>query len=234
MILNQLCADDHRTCQTLTEMTSRHLPQEGLGRLRQYVKSDDIWRPDDQSDRVYFVQRGQVTVLYADAQGHETVLRTVEAGQLLGELCFCAPEHSLRETFARATVETMALEVKYSEFVNYLQGDLMALQELLFTFCTRLGQTERRAEILMYRSADARLSRLLLQLAETRGHPHKAQPGPVKLHVSHDELAQMAAMSRAHVTVTMGKLREQGLVSYERNRPLIVNLPQLAAYISKS
>lgn len=31
-ILNQLCADDHRTCQTLTEMTLQHLPEEeGLG-----------------------------------------------------------------------------------------------------------------------------------------------------------------------------------------------------------
>ncbi len=233
MTPNQFCADDHRTCQTLTEMMSRHLP-ESLGRLRHYAKSDDIWRPEAPSDRVYLVQRGHVAVLYADAQGHEVVLRTVEEGQLLGELCFCTPEQSLRETFARSTVETEVLEVKYSEFVNYLQGDLAALQGLLFVFCTRLGATERRAEILMYRSADERLSRLLLQLAETRGHPHKAHPGPVTLRVSHDELAQMAAMSRAHVTVTMGKLREQGLVSYERNRPLIVNMPQLAAHINKA
>ena len=233
-ILNQFCADDHRTCQTLTEMTLQHLPQGGpLGQVRRYAKGADIWRPEDQSDRVYFVRRGEVTVLFADAQGHEVILRKVEAGQLLGELCFCTPEHSLRETFARASVETQALELKYREFVKYLQGDNAALQALLFTFCTRLAEAERRAEILMYRSADERLSRLLLQLAEMRGHPHKAIPGPVTLHVSHDELAQTAAMSRAHVTVTMGKLREMGLVSYDRNRPLIVNLPRLAAHINK-
>ena len=156
---------------------SRHLPA-ALGRLRHYAKSDDIWRPEAPSDRVYLVQRGHVAVVYADVQGHEVVLRTVEEGQLLGELCFCTPEQSLRATFARSTVETEVLEVKYSEFVNYLQGDLAALQGLLFVFCTRLGETERRAEILMYRSADERLSRLLLQLAETRGHPHKAGVPP--------------------------------------------------------
>lgn len=233
--LNQLCADDHRTCQTMTEMTLHHLPLiGGLGQLRQYAAGADIWRPEDQSDRVYFVQQGQVTVLFADAQGHEVVLRQIEVDQLLGELCFCVPEHRLRETFARARIETQALEVKYSEFVNYLQGNSEALQSLLFTFCTRLGEAERRAEILMYRGADERLSRLLLQLGEMRGHPHKAYPGSVIVHSSHDELAQMAAMSRAHVTVTMGKLRDLGLVSYERNRPLIVNLPLLAAHINKS
>lgn len=233
-ILNQLCADDHRTCQTLTEMTLQHLPEEeGLGRIRLYKKGMDIWRPDDQSDRVYFVRRGEVTVLFADAQGHEVIMRKIGTGQMLGELCFCAPQHSLRETFARASAETEMLELRYSEFVNYLQGDVNALQALLLTFCTRLAEAERRAEILMYRGADERLSRLLLQLAEMRGHPHKAIPGPVTLRVSHDELAQTAAMSRAHVTVTMGKLRDLGLVSYDRNRPLIVNMPRLAAHINK-
>lgn len=233
-ILNQFCADDHRTCQTLTEITLQHLPEKGgLGRLRSFKRGNDIWRPDDQSDRVYFVRRGEVTVLFADAQGHEVILRKIIAGQMLGELCFCTPEHSLRETFARASAETEVLELKYTEFVNHLQGDMAALQVLLLTFCTRLAEAERRAEILMYRGADERLSRLLLQLAEMRGHPHKAHPGPVTLHVSHDELAQTAAMSRAHVTVTMGKLREQGLVSYDRNRPLTVNMPRLAAHINK-
>ncbi|MDX2040779.1 MAG: Crp/Fnr family transcriptional regulator [Acidobacteriota bacterium] len=231
---NQFCAEDHRTCQTLTEMTLHHLPgTKNLGRLRNYCKGSDIWRPEDQSDRVYFVQRGEVAILFGDAQGHEVILRKVGAGQLLGELCFCVPEHSLRETFARANLETQALEVKYSEFVNHLQDDNLALQSLLITFCTRLAEAERRAEILMYRGADERLSRLLLQLAEMRGHPHKASPGPVMLHISHDELAQTAAMSRAHVTVTMGRLRELGLVSYGRNKPLIVNMPHLAAYIHR-
>lgn len=232
-ILKQLCVDDHRTCQTLTEMTIQRLPEEkNLGRLRRYPKGADIWRPDDPSDRVYFVRQGEVTMLFADAQGHEAILRKINSGQMLGELCFCTPEHSLRETYARASLETQALELQYSEFVEFLQGDIAALQALLLTFCSRLAEAERRAEILMHRGADERLSRLLFQLAEMRGHPHKAIPGPVVLHVSHDELAQTAAMSRAHVTVTMGKLRALGLVSYDRNQPLIVNMPRLAAHIN--
>jgi hypothetical protein len=41
----------------------------------------------------------------------------------------------------------------------------------------------------------------------------------------------MAAMNRSHVTVTMGKLRQHGLVRYERNRPLMVDVPALTAYL---
>jgi Mn-dependent DtxR family transcriptional regulator len=56
----------------------------------------------------------------------------------------------------------------------------------------------------------------------------------VPLHVGHEELAKMAAMNRSHVTVTMGKLRKRGLVRYERNRPLVVDVPALTAYLTGS
>lgn len=80
------------------------------------------------------------------------------------------------------------------------------------------------------RGAKERLGRLLLQLAKTRGH---SSPGAeqVTLHISHDELAQMAAMNRSHVTTTMGKLRDYKLVQYDRNQPLRVNVPALCLYL---
>lgn len=51
------------------------------------------------------------------------------------------------------------------------------------------------------------------------------------LPVSHDDLAQMAAMSRPHVTVTMGRLRRQGLVRYGRGQALAVNVPALKSFL---
>jgi DNA-binding transcriptional regulator GbsR (MarR family) len=53
----------------------------------------------------------------------------------------------------------------------------------------------------------------------------------VALPFSHNELAQMAAMSRPHVSVTMSKLRQRGFVNYERNHPLKVNVSALRKYL---
>jgi Mn-dependent DtxR family transcriptional regulator len=50
--------------------------------------------------------------------------------------------------------------------------------------------------------------------------------------VTHEELARLAALSRQRVTITMGKLRRRGLVQYERNRPLVVDVPALTAYLT--
>ncbi len=50
--------------------------------------------------------------------------------------------------------------------------------------------------------------------------------------VSHDELAQLAAMSRPQVTMGRLRLRRRGLVRYERKQPLFVDVPALTAYLS--
>ena len=54
----------------------------------------------------------------------------------------------------------------------------------------------------------------------------------VTLSISHNELAQMAAMSHPHVSVTMNKLREKGFVDYARNLTLPVNVAKLRSHLT--
>jgi len=224
---------NHRTCETLTGLTLEHLPRDGsLGRVRQYKRGADVWRADDRADRIYFLRRGQVAVMTNDAHGHEVIMRVIEVGQPFGEICVCSEEKGLRLTTGRAVVESEAIEIKLKDFVCYLQENHDALSAFVFTLCIRLSDAERRTEVLAHRGAEERLGKLLLQLAATRGQPSAAKKDKVALHISHDELAQMAAMSRSHVTVTMGKLRRQGGVEYARNQPLIVNVASLEAHLN--
>jgi CRP-like cAMP-binding protein len=78
------------------------------------------------------------------------------------------------------------------------------------------------------------LARLLLQVAKAKGAPSSKHPGEVMLVLNHEELALMAAMSRPHVSVTMGKLRKLGLVDYARDTPLRVKLEAITAFIMKA
>ena len=115
--------------------------------------------------------------------------------------------------------------------MNYLQEDREAVKSLLFILCVRLSDAQRRLEALAHRGAEERLGRLLLHLATTRGVEREGDASDVVVSISHEELAQMAAMSRPHVTVTMGRLRRRGLVQYERNQPLVVKTEALMKYL---
>ncbi len=225
---------DHHDCEILTGLTAGNVPRDNsLGRARRHRKGGNIWKPDDRSDGIFFLQSGQVAIVSSDRDGREIAFGVIKPGEPFGELCFCAPKkHFLRGTYARAVADSEVLEIKLDDFMAFLQTSRDLIQAFTFTFCCRLSDCHRRVEFLAYRGAEERLGRVLLHVAATRGKPSDALSGQTVLPVSHDELAQMAAMSRPHVTVTMGKLRRRGLVNYERNKPLMVDTEALSIYLT--
>ncbi|MDQ3754537.1 MAG: Crp/Fnr family transcriptional regulator [Acidobacteriota bacterium] len=217
----------------MTGLALEHLPEDdSLGRSGRYRKGADIWRPDDRADCIYFLRRGQVAVMSCDSDGNEVIMQVIERGEPFGELCFCSQEKGLRHTTGRTVIESDILEIKHRDFVGYLQQHTDALMNFTFTLCERLSEMKLRVGVLAHRGAEERLGRLLLQLAAPPGPQHMEGTNEVPLHIGHEELAKMAAMNRSHVSVTMGKLRRRGLVRYERNRPLMVNVPALTAYLT--
>ena len=106
----------------------------------------------------------------SDSEGHEIIISVIKVGEPFGELCFCSEEKGIRRTVARAVIECEIIEISYKDFLNHLQSDAKALHSFVITFCRRLSEAERRAEVLAHRGAEDRLGKLLLHLVATRGH----------------------------------------------------------------
>ena len=224
---------EHQDCRTLTGLTFEHLPRDhSIGHSRQYSRGSFLWTAGATDHRLYFLERGQVVIMLNDEAGCEVIVRVIGPGEPFGELCFCSERDRPRGNCARAAVDSEVLEVSFNDFMLHLQRNAEALRAFTFTFCRRLTDAERRIEILSYRGAEARLGRLLLQLAAAGGLASSTRQGETKLTVGHDELARMAAMTRPHVSVTMGKLRDRGLVHYDRSSQLTVDVTRLAEYVT--
>ena len=223
----------HRDCDALTGITLDHLPHDGsLGRTRRYAKGVDVWQSDDAADRVFFLRRGRVAILTASPDERPVMLRTVEVDQPFGELCLCTARTRTRATTARTLVPSEAVEIKLTQFLAYLRHNPEVVDALLCTLCLRLSEAEHRVEVFAHRGAEQRLGRLLIRLGTSGTRARRAGPrDTVTLSLSHNELAQMAGMTRSHVTVTMGRLRRLGLVRYRREGPLRVDLPALTEYL---
>ena len=159
-------------------------------------------------------------------------LRTIEPDQPFGELCLCSARGGVRGTTAHALVESEMLEIKLSNFLSYVRQNPATLEELVVTLCLRLTDAEHRIEMMAHRGAEQRLGRLLLRLAGSGGRKERVgRRDTVTVSVSHNELAQLAGMSRPHVTVTMGKLRRRRLVQYEREGLVRVEVASLTDYL---
>jgi CRP/FNR family transcriptional regulator, cyclic AMP receptor protein len=225
----------HRDCEALTGITLDHLPHDGsLGRGRRFAKGAFLWQADDVADRIYFLRRGRVVVMTAKPHERPVALRTIEPDQSFGEVCLCSVRMGLRGTTACALVESEAVEIKLSNFLAYLRQNRPALEALMFTLCLRLTDAEHRIEVMAHRGAEQRLGRLLLRLASSRGRKSRGgRRDTVTVVASHNELAQLAGMSRPHVTVTMGRLRRRELVQYDREGLVRVVVGSLTEYLGR-
>ncbi len=222
----------HRDCEGLTGITLDHLPNDGsLGRVRRYAKGTHLWESDDPADRIYFLRRGRVAIMTATPEHRPVLLRTIEAHQPFGELCLCTTRARTRGNTAAALTACEAIEIKLSHLLSYLRENREALEALLYSFCLRLTDTEHRVEVMAHRGAEQRLGRLMLRLGTSGARIDRRNT--VTLSVSHNELAQIAGMTRSHVTVTLGRLRRRGLVRYEREGPLRVDVPALTDYLGR-
>jgi CRP-like cAMP-binding protein len=222
---------NHGSCERLTGLTIEHVPRDGsIGRMRRFVAGDTLWRPEDRTDRVLFLEQGEAAIIVSDSTGQEFTIRTLGRGEPLGELCFCAGMDQRRRTVCRATAAGSLLEVTRDDFFAYLQSRPDVLTALTYTFCARLHDAEQRLDVLMHRGAERRLGRMLLSLATTQG-TRNADGTQAVISIRHDELAALTAMNRSHVTVTLGRLRERGLIAYSRRQPITVNIQLLTAYL---
>ena len=225
----------HRDCEALTGITLDHLPRDGsLGRVRRFAKGAFLWRPDGAADRIYFLRKGRVLISTAKPHERPVALRTIEPNQPFGELCICSVRGGVRGTTASAVVPSETFEIKLIQFLNYLRQNRPVIEAMMFTLCLRLTDAEHRIEVMAHRGAEQRLGRLLLRLASSPGR--KGSLGirdSVAVSVSQNELAQLAGMSRPHVTVTMGRLRSRRLVQYERESLVRVDVTGLTEYLGR-
>jgi CRP-like cAMP-binding protein len=219
----------------LTGITLDHLPTDGsLGRIRRFAKGAFLWRPDDEADCIYFLRKGRVVVTTAKPDERPVALHTIEPKQPFGELCLCSVRAGVRGSTASAVIATEVLEIKLSHFLGYVHQNHAALDALMFTLCLRLTDAEHRIEVMAHRGAEQRLGRLLLRLSASRGRTTPVRRRElVNVSVSHNGLAQLAGMSRPHVTVTMGRLRRRKLVQYDREGLVRVDVVSLTEYLGR-
>jgi len=225
----------HRDCEALTGITLDHLPRDGsLGRVRRFAKGAFLWRPDGAADRIYFLRKGRVVVSTAKPHERPVALRTIEPNQPFGELCLCSVRAGVRGTTASAMVASETFEIKLIQFLNYLRQNRPVIEAMMFTLCLRLTDAEHRIEVMAHRGAEQRLGRLLLRLASSPGRKGSlGMRDTDAVSVSQTELAQLAGMSRPHVTVTMGRLRSRRLVQYERESLVRVDVTGLTEYLGR-
>lgn len=222
---------DHCECMALTTLVQTDTSDPPGSRLRRLKRGESLWLSEAPYDRVYRLESGHLSVFGTDEGGRELLLRTIAAGEWFGDYCLCPGQHWPHPAMeARADEECRFIEVRHERWLRDMADDASAIRNFVTLTCIRLAHADRRLIMLARRSADERIGLLLLDCAAA-SLQLAAGLGTVSL--THAEIATAAAMSRPHVSVTLGRFRRKGLIKYRRHESILVDVERLRAYLEQ-
>ncbi len=171
-----------------------------------------VYAPGETGEALFLLKSGSVRIYRLAPDGRKLVLTQLGPGTAFGEMSFLG--QSMTGSFAEAvddcTVCVMS-RVDIEELIREHPGVAVSLVQVL---ATRLRQAEDQVEQIAFRSVPARLSQLLVTLADDRGE--------VAGH-SHQELAEMIGTSRETVSRALVEMKAAGFIEIERRCITIVD-----------
>jgi CRP-like cAMP-binding protein len=217
----------------LFEQVSDELLQdiESTSRARSFPRNSPIYLPADEGTSVFLLASGRVKICHLTPEGKQSILAFIDPGELFGELALLAdgPREEYAEAVDASTVVMISGET--------MQRVMAARPELSLGVTKLIGLRRRRIEQrlknLLFLSNRDRLTHLLLELAEQYG---QSTPEGVRLGIqlSHQDLANVIGSTRETVTVVLGEMQQEQLLSIGRRKIVITGLDRLAASVQKN
>lgn len=193
-----------------------------------HSKGEHIYFPEDSSTDVYFVTAGRVKIGKNSNSGKESIKSIVYEGEMFGEMGFVESDNQKkRRDFAQAMEDdTLVCIISYENLQRIIDMHPVLNEKVIQRITQRLKRTEKRLESIMFKDARTRLVEFIKELAKDLGKPvgHEIL---VKHRLTHQEIANITAISRQKVTTLLNELKNENLIHLERKSLLIRDITVL-------
>ncbi len=203
---------------------------ERQSRMRKLKRGEPIYLPSQSPDGVILVASGRVKICHSTPEGKQAIIDFVDAGEVFGELALLDSQQ--RDEYAEAAEKSALIMIPKRE----LQALVRKYPRIVISVTKLIGlrrqKIERRLRNLLFRSNRERVVHLLIELAEKYGEA--CEDGVVlKIRLSHQEMASVIGSTRETVTVILGQLQNENLVTIARRRIVINDLAKLAKEVNE-
>jgi CRP/FNR family transcriptional regulator, cyclic AMP receptor protein len=177
---------------------------------RKYPAKSTIIYAGDESDALYYILKGSVTVMIEDDDGREMIMAYLNEGDFFGEMGLFEADPS-RSAWVKAKTECEVAEVSYPKFRQLAREDAEILFAVSAQIAGRLRATTRKVGDLAFLDVTGRVAGTLLDLCKQPDA--MTHPDGMQIKVTRQEIGRIVGCSREMVGRVLKNLEEQGLVS---------------------
>lgn len=176
---------------------------------RRYPRGSTIIYAGEESDSIFYITKGSVTVLIEDDSGREIIVAYLNAGDFFGEMAMFG--EGTRTAWVKAKTECEVAELSYTKFTELSKRDAGMLFTLASQLVDRLNKTTQKVSDLAFLDVTGRVARTLLDLCnEPDAMTH---PDGMQIKITRQEIGRIVGCSREMVGRVLKTLEDQGLVS---------------------
>ena len=184
---------------------------------RSYPAKQQIIRPGDMADVLYYVVEGSLVALIEDEDeaGHEIILAYLNKGDFIGEMGLFRPQQT-RSVFVRTRTQCQLAEITYARLEQLFDTQLADVsRDILYAMgaqlTDRLLKTSSKVGHLAFFDVTGRIARTLLDLCQQPDA--MTHPDGMQIRVTRQEIGRIVGCSREMAGRVLKALEEQGLIS---------------------
>ncbi len=188
--------------------------------IKEFLKNEIILREEETNEFMYIVSFGKVKVVQTTADGKEIILAIHQSNDFFGEMSLIDGRTSAATVLAMK--DSLVAIISKHNFYSLIFSQKKVLENLLRILCSRLRESWKRVHILNFRNAPQRMRMLFIILSNESGK--RTYEGVIlNDKLTHQELADMAGLTRETVTRVLNKWQKDGEISILKNKLIRLN-----------
>jgi CRP/FNR family cyclic AMP-dependent transcriptional regulator len=197
---------------------------------RRYPARSTLIYAGDQSDSLFFLVKGSVTVIIEDEDGREMIMAYLNEGDFFGEMGLFDVEAKARTAWVKAKADCEVAEISYVKFLELVKNDPRLLYTIFEQMSLRLRNTTQKAGDLAFLDVTGRVARTLLDLSQQPDA--MTHPDGMQIKITRQEIGRIVGCSREMVGRVLKALEEQGLVDVS-GKTMVVHGTRRAATLPR-
>jgi len=183
-------------------------------------KGQKVFSQGELSDSIFFIESGRVKISVISSSGREAVVAILGPPSFFGEGCMVA--QPVRLGTATALEQSTLFRVEKRAMLRALSEQPTLSEKFIASLLTRNLDLEEDLCDQLFNHSEKRLARVLIKLERLRNQ-EKLSDGKIPV-LSHETLAEMVGTTRARITHFLNKFRKLGLIDYNGDLHVRVEL----------
>ena len=181
---------------------------------KNYAAKKVIIHEGDESESLYYIIEGSVSVQAESEAGDEIILAQLNQGDFFGEaglFDFDNDDESKRSAWVHARSACVIAEISYQQFRTIVKEDPEVMFLLTSQLFHRLRKTSMKVRDLIFLDVKGRIARCILELShEPDAITH---PDGMQIKITRQDIAKMVGCSREMAGRVLKELEDDDLIS---------------------